>query len=114
MEFADCDEPFCDEPSAVRYHDYVGHTLLTGSSGSLNQGLKNHPFQTDDAALLPIAKKVLGGERLDSREALALYRSPDILAVGWLANSVRERLHGDQTYFHVNRHINPTNVCVAA
>ena len=114
MEFADCDEPFCDEPSAVRYHDYVGHTLLTGSSGSLNQGLKNHPFQTDDAALLPIAKKVLGGERLDSREALALYRSPDILAVGWLANSVRERLHGDQTYFNVNRHINPTNVCVAA
>ena len=64
MEFADCGEPFCDEPSAVRYHDYVGHTLLTGSSGSLNQGLKNHPFQTDDAALLPIAKKVLGGERL--------------------------------------------------
>src|SRR6266550_1273438 len=114
MEFADCDEPFCDEPSAVRYHDYVGHTLLTGSSGSLNQELKNHPFQTDDAALLPIAKKVLGGERLDSREALALYRSPDILAVGWLANSVRERLHGDQTYFNVNRHINPTNVCVAA
>jgi aminodeoxyfutalosine synthase len=114
MEFADCDEPFCDEPSAVRYHDYVGHTLLTGSSVSLNQGLKNHPFQTDDAALLPIAKKVLGGERLDSREALALYRSPDILAVGWLANSVRERLHGDQTYFNVNRHINPTNVCVAA
>ena len=114
MEFADCDEPFCDEPSAVRYHDYVGHTLLTGSSGSLNQGLKNHPFQTDDAALLPIAKKVLAGERLDSREALALYRSPDILAVGWLANSVRERLHGDQTYFNVNRHINPTNVCVAA
>jgi len=114
MEFADCDEPFCDEPSAVRYHDYVGHTLLTGSSVSLNQGLKNHPFQTDDAALLPIAKKVLGGERLDSREALALYRSPDILAVGWLANSVCERLHGDQTYFNVNRHINPTNVCVAA
>jgi aminodeoxyfutalosine synthase len=34
--------------------------------------------------------------------------------VGWLANSVRERMHGDVTYFNVNRHINPTNVCVAA
>src|SRR5205085_6786745 len=34
--------------------------------------------------------------------------------VGWLANVVRERLHGDRTYFNVNRHINPTNVCVAA
>ena len=38
----------------------------------------------------------------------------DILAVGWLANFVRERMHGDITYFNVNRHINPTNVCVAA
>jgi aminodeoxyfutalosine synthase len=38
----------------------------------------------------------------------------DILAVGWLANRVRERMHGDKTYFNVNRHLNPTNVCVAA
>ncbi len=45
---------------------------------------------------------------------MALYRSPDILAVGWLANYVRERLHGDKTYFNVNRHIHPTNVCIAA
>ena len=37
-----------------------------------------------------------------------------MLAVGWLANRVRERMHGDVTYFNVNRHINPTNVCVAA
>ena len=51
---------------------------------------------------------------LNADDALALYRSPDILAVGWLANSVRERMHGDKTYFNVNRHINPTNVCVAA
>jgi len=36
------------------------------------------------------------------------------LAVGWLANHVRERLHGNLAYFNVNRHINPTNVCVAA
>jgi len=34
--------------------------------------------------------------------------------VGWLANHVRERMHGDKTYFNVNRHLNPTNVCVAA
>ena len=58
--------------------------------------------------------KVLAHERLNADDALALYRSPDILAVGWLANSVRERMHGDKTCFNVNRHINPTNVCVAA
>jgi aminodeoxyfutalosine synthase len=73
-----------------------------------------HPFQTDDPRLEPIRDKVLAGQRLDADDALTLYRTGDILAVGWLANSVRERLHGDKTYFNVNRHINPTNVCVAA
>jgi len=73
-----------------------------------------HAFQTDDPRLESIAEKVSSGTRLDGDDALALYRASDILAVGWLANSVRERLHGDKTYFNVNRHINPTNVCIAA
>ena len=75
---------------------------------------QTHPFQTDDARLQPIAAKVLSGQRLSAADALTLYASPDILGVGWLANHVRERRHGDNTYFNVNRHINPTNVCVAA
>ena len=73
-----------------------------------------HKFQTDDPRLQPIAEKVLAGERLDFKDGVALYRSADVLAVGWLANHVRERLHGNIAYFNVNRHINPTNVCVAA
>ncbi len=73
-----------------------------------------HGFQTDDARLEPIAEKVVAGERLSFDDGVTLYRSGDILAVGWLANLVRERLHGDVTYFNVNRHINPTNVCVAS
>jgi len=73
-----------------------------------------HEFQADDPRLRPIADKVLAGVRLDEADALALYRSGDVLAIGWLANYVREKLHGDRTYFNVNRHINPTNVCVAA
>src|SRR5258708_19389229 len=73
-----------------------------------------HPFQTDDPRLLPIKDKVLKSERLSETDALALYGTGDILAVGWLANWVRERMHGDKAYFNVNRHINPTNVCVAA
>ncbi len=80
----------------------------------MNLSLERHPFVTDDSRLKPIADKVLGRERLSFEDGLALYRSPDILAVGWLANWVRERLHGDRTYFNVNRHINPTNVCVAS
>jgi aminodeoxyfutalosine synthase len=73
-----------------------------------------HPFQTDDPRLEAIAERVARGERLSAEDALVLYQTGDILAVGWLANSVRERMHGDRTYFNVNRHINPTNVCVAA
>jgi aminodeoxyfutalosine synthase len=66
-----------------------------------------------DTKLQPIADKVLAGQRLSFADGIELYRSPDLLAVGWLANYVREKKHGNVTYFNVNRHINPTNVCVA-
>jgi aminodeoxyfutalosine synthase len=66
-----------------------------------------------DATLQPIADKVLAGTRLSFEDGIALYKTPDLLAVGWLANHVREKRHGDITYYNVNRHINPTNVCVA-
>jgi aminodeoxyfutalosine synthase len=75
---------------------------------------QRHSFQTDDPRLLPIADKVMAEERLNFDDGVDLYRSGDILAVGWLANLVRERMHGNVAYFNVNRHINPTNVCVAA
>src|SRR5215213_6782798 len=68
----------------------------------------------DDRRLLPIRDKVIAGERLSAEDGLALFRTTDILSLGYLANIVRERLHGDTTYFNVNRHINPTDVCVAS
>src|SRR6202167_896025 len=67
----------------------------------------------DDPRLEPIAAKVLAGQRLDAADGLALYRTSDLLALGWLANRVREQRHGNICYFNINRHINPTNVCVA-
>ena len=70
-------------------------------------------LQISDARLEPAANKVLAGERLNAEDGLALYQSHDLLAVGWLANYVREKRHGNICYFNVNRHINPTNVCVA-
>ena len=83
--------------------------MATATSSSVKHG-----FQTDDPRLLPISEKVFARERLSLQDAVTLYRSADILAVGWLANHVRERMHGNVAYFNVNRHINPTNVCVAA
>ena len=80
----------------------------------MSESLQTHPFVTDDSRLEPIAAKVMAGGRLTGDDALALFRSRDILAIGWMANVVRERMHGRVAYFNVNRHINPTNVCVAA
>jgi len=68
----------------------------------------------EDSRLRPVLDKVIAGERLSFADGMALYRSPDILAVGYMANIVRERKHGSVTYFNVNRHINPTDVCVAS
>ena len=55
----------------------------------------------EDLRLKPILEKVISGERLSFDDGVALYRSPDILSLGYMANIVRERLHGDKTYFNV-------------
>ena len=77
-----------------------------------------HSFQTDDAALTSIADKVLRGERLSFEDGLTLYRSGDILAVGWLANWVREKKHGWRGKIcqnTANRHVNEekTESCIS-
>ena len=71
-------------------------------------------LRIEDPTLQPIAEKVWAGERLSFDEGVALYESADLLALGYLANHAREKRHGKRTYFNVNRHINPTNVCVAS
>lgn len=67
-----------------------------------------------DSRLLPIRDKIAQGQRLSFEDGVTLFQTSDLLAVGAMANQVRERLHGDTTYFNVNRHINPTDVCVAS
>jgi aminodeoxyfutalosine synthase len=67
----------------------------------------------EDVRLRPVAEKVLAGTRLSFEDGLALERSSDLLAIGCLANRVREQRHGNACYFNVNRHINPTNICVS-
>lgn len=61
-----------------------------------------------------IASRVRSGERLTEDDGIALFRHPDPVAVGQLANEVRERLHGDRTYFNRNMRLEVTNVCVAS
>jgi aminodeoxyfutalosine synthase len=66
------------------------------------------------SSLTPIKDKLRDGEPLSFDDGVALYRHPNLLEVGTLANEVRQRLHGDRTYFNRNLHINATNVCVAS
>jgi aminodeoxyfutalosine synthase len=63
-------------------------------------------------ALRDIARKILAGERLDADEALLCFTTPHVLHLGRLADHVRRRLHGDRVFYNLNRHINPTNICV--
>lgn len=66
-----------------------------------------------DKNLVGIAEKVEAGERLSFADGVALFATDDLPSLGKLADSVRRRKHGRTTYFNVNRHFNPTNVCYA-
>lgn len=59
-----------------------------------------------------ISAKVHAGRRITPDEALFLFSSNDLLGIGELAAMANDRKNGANVYFNVNRHINPTNVCV--
>jgi len=65
----------------------------------------------EQAGLGDILAKIKAEERLDFADGARLYRSPDLLAIGYLANLVRERKNGNNTYFIYNQHINYSNIC---
>lgn len=59
-----------------------------------------------------IRDKVENGRRLSFEDGVYLYESNDLFTLGELANLVRERKNGNHTYYNVNAHLNPTNICV--
>jgi aminodeoxyfutalosine synthase len=65
-----------------------------------------------EPSLRTIQDKVSAGERLSEEDALALFLSRDVHSVGEMADLANRRVNGDRVYFIVNRHINPTNICV--
>jgi len=64
-----------------------------------------------EAGLEDIHGKVVAGERLSADDGRRLYRHGNLPAVGYLANLVRERMHGERVYFVRNQHLNYTNIC---
>jgi aminodeoxyfutalosine synthase len=65
-----------------------------------------------DPALHAIADRVMAGERLTPDDGIALFRTPDLLGLGTLADAANRAKHGDRVTFAANQHINPTNVCI--
>ena len=59
-----------------------------------------------------IQDKIYSGERITDEEGLTLFEKGSLPFLGSLANYIREKKHGDITYFNRNFHIEPTNVCV--
>ena len=73
------------------------------------------PFDLErlrDPALRQVGQKLIDGTRLSPADALLLYRSPDLLGVGAMADAANRAKHGDRVTFASNQHINPTNICV--
>jgi aminodeoxyfutalosine synthase len=65
-----------------------------------------------DSALRTVAEKISAGERLTREDGVVLFRTPDLLTVGRMADAANRARHGDVVTFAANQHINPTNVCV--
>ena len=79
---------------------------------ALNSGIEQLISSEKDADLRKIGEKVLAEQRLSFQEGITLFEKASLGFAGGLANFVRERKHGDKTYFNRNFHIEPTNVCV--
>jgi len=67
----------------------------------------------DAAGLLDLSDKLASTERLTLADGVRLFETPDLLALGWLANRERERRHAGRTFYNYNIRIEATNVCVA-
>ena len=70
------------------------------------------PASLVDPALRPIAARAARGERLTREDGVVLFRSPDLIGVGALADAANRARHGTRVYFAANQHINPTNICI--
>jgi aminodeoxyfutalosine synthase len=64
------------------------------------------------AGLQDIHEKVAAGERLDVEDGVRLFETPNLAAVGMLANVLRERLNGNRAFYVYNQHVNYSNICI--
>ncbi len=65
-----------------------------------------------DTQLKTVSEKIIAGKRITEEEGILLYEKAELGLLGSLANIVRERRHGNKTFFNRNFHIEPTNICI--
>lgn len=59
-----------------------------------------------------IREKIENGERIKKDEGVYLFHSPNLLEIGEIAHSIKQKKHGDKVFFNQNYHLNMTNICV--
>jgi aminodeoxyfutalosine synthase len=62
--------------------------------------------------LRDIYDKVVAGERISEADALRLFESKDLNALGAIADFVRQKKVGNRASFIINRYINYSNYCI--
>jgi aminodeoxyfutalosine synthase len=80
----------------------------------INASIESIIANETDKELQSIGEKIASDQRISEQDGLLLFERGSLSFLGALANHVRERMHGDVTYFNRNFHIEPTNVCVFA
>ncbi len=65
-----------------------------------------------DPVLEPVWEKVQAGDRLTADEGVQILETDDFAAVGLMADYAKRKASGEKVYFVLNRHLNPTNICV--
>ena len=76
------------------------------------QTLEAHGIQFLDPVLAPIWEKARSGERLSFEDGVVMLESDDFTALGKMGDYRKRLVSGNKVYFVLNRHLNPTNICV--
>jgi aminodeoxyfutalosine synthase len=105
-----------DRPGAPFYNafsaTYGGWTPAAGAErAGVGSMTRIAEISAQAAGLIDIYLKVEAGERLTFDDGMRLFESRELMAIGAMANLVRERKNRDDAYFVRNMHLNPTNVC---
>ena len=77
----------------------------------ITSDLRPVPFPIIDQEFLKVQGKILQGTRLDTEDGLVLLKTPELPALGYLAEQLNIRVNGLKRFFVRNMHVNHTNCC---